>query len=144
MSDVFSPEMRSKIMSRIRSKDTHPEIMVRKILHRMGYRFRLHVDNLAGTPDIVLPRHRKVIFVHGCVWHGHPGCNKSKRPSSRKDFWNKKINKNIERDRKAIEELSSSGWKVLTIWECQTRKKKELEDILKNFLNGNEDGSSGR
>lgn len=121
-------------MSRISGGNTKPEITVRKILHGMGFRFRLHVRNLPGTPDIVLPRHRKIIFVHGCFWHGHQGCLRSKRPSSNAEFWNAKIESNIERDRKNLTALAEAGWKTLVVWGCETKKPELLIEKLKNFL----------
>lgn len=134
MSDVFSKDDRSRIMSKISCKDTKPEILVRRILHKMGFRYRLHVNDLPGTPDIVLPRHKKIIFVHGCFWHGHEGCNRSKRPKTNVDFWNQKIDGNIERDEKTKEELEEMGWKVLVIWQCQTRDLESLEQIILKFM----------
>jgi DNA mismatch endonuclease (patch repair protein) len=121
-------------MSRISGGDTKPEITVRKILHAMGYRFRLHVRRLPGNPDIVLSRHRKVIFVHGCFWHGHRGCPRSKRPSTNVDFWNAKIDANIRRDEKVSQELERSGWKVLIVWECEVKLRDPLMRRLAAFM----------
>lgn len=121
-------------MSRVSGGDTKPEIVVRKLLHAMGFRYRLHVRRLAGTPDIVLPRHRKVIFVHGCFWHGHEGCARSKRPATNKKFWNTKIDANIDRDRRAREELANAGWGVLVVWECETRERNNLVEKLCGFM----------
>jgi DNA mismatch endonuclease (patch repair protein) len=134
MSDVFSKEKRSWVMSRISGGDTKPEITVRKILHAMGYRFRLHVRRLPGNPDIVLSRHRKVIFVHGCFWHGHRGCPRSKRPSTNVDFWNAKIDANIRRDEKVSQELERRGWKVLIVWECEVKLRDPLMRRLAAFM----------
>ena len=106
-------------MSRIRSKNTKPEILVRSILHRAGYRFRIHVKKLPGTPDIVLPKYRTVIFVHGCFWHRHTNCNNSTMPKTRIEFWESKFKSTIERDRIKIEKLRLSGWNVVIIWECE-------------------------
>lgn len=100
----------------------------------MGYRFRLHVKSLPGKPDIVLPRHKKIIQVHGCFWHGHPGCNRSKPPSSNVEFWRKKITGNRERDEKILTALTAMGWKVLTVWSCEISKREELQLKLKGFL----------
>jgi DNA mismatch endonuclease (patch repair protein) len=100
----------------------------------MGFRFRLHVQKLPGNPDIVLPKHRKIIFVHGCFWHSHQGCARSKRPATNVDFWNKKISGNIRRDKNNLAELSELGWKTLVIWECETRKPDQLVEKLTKFL----------
>src|SRR5688500_15685000 len=105
MADTFTKEQRSKIMSQVKSTNTKPEILVRQLLHRMGYRFRLHRKDLPGKPDIVLPRHHKVIFVHGCFWHGHEGCPRAARPTTNVDFWNTKIDRNVERDVRNRQEL---------------------------------------
>ena len=129
--DVFSKGKRSQIMSRISGKNTKPEIIVRSLLHRMGYRFRLHDKNMPGKPDIILPKHKKVIFVHGCFWHGHRDCPRSKRPSTNVEFWNKKIDGNIERDNKNIKSLENLGWKTLILWTCEIKN----QDILKHKLN---------
>jgi DNA mismatch endonuclease, patch repair protein len=120
-------------MSRVKNRDTHPEILVRSLLHRMGYRFRLHRNDLPGKPDIVLPKFRSVIFVHGCFWHGH-GCPKGKRPSSNVDFWNSKLDGNIDRDKSNQESLRHLGWNVLTVWECETRDIDTLTTKLTDFL----------
>ena len=109
-------------MSRIKSQDTMPELQVRSALHRLGYRFRLHRKDLPGTPDIVLPKYQTVIFVHGCFWHQHPGCRKATIPKTNSDKWRKKLNRNIERDRQAIEQLEALGWRVKIVWECQIRR----------------------
>ena len=134
MSDVFSRKKRSWIMARVSGSNTKPEIVVRKILYGLGFRYRLNVRKLAGTPDIVLPKHKKVVFVHGCFWHGHNGCKRSKRPTTNVAFWNRKINKNIDRDKKSLKELRRLGWKPLVIWECQTRKPELLEKKLIRFF----------
>lgn len=134
MPDVFSKEKRSWIMSRVKGRDTKPEILVRSFLHRMGYRFRIHRRDLPGNPDIVLPRFGKVVFVHGCFWHGHKACPRSKRPTTNEDFWNKKLDGNIERDKRFRLELRRMGWKVLVVWECETRKPERLLRKLERFL----------
>lgn len=136
MTDVFSKEKRSFIMSRVSGKDTGPEMVVRRMLHMMGFRYRLHAKDLPGKPDVVLPRHRKVVFVHGCFWHGHRNCKRSKRPSSNEKFWNEKIEKNIKRDETAKRKLKKVGWDVLVVWECQTKNKENLKEILLKLLNG--------
>ena len=121
-------------MSRISGKNTKPEILVRSLLHRMGYRFRLHEKNMPGKPDIVLPKHKKVIFVHGCFWHGHENCPRSKRPSTNVEFWNKKINGNIERDKKNIKSLERLGWETLIIWTCEIKNEDALKHKLTSFM----------
>lgn len=119
--DIYSREKRSEIMSKVRSSGTKPEITVRRKLHALGFRFRLHQQTLPGKPDIVLPKHRSVIFVHGCFWHHHEGCGKSKLPSSNEGFWQAKIADNIRRDRKNLSELKRLGWRAMVIWECETK-----------------------
>lgn len=123
-------------MSRIGPKDTQPEIMVRRLIHALGFRFRLHRKDLPGTPDIVFPKYKKIIFVHGCFWHGHAGCRRSSLPSTRKAFWTKKIGKTKSNDIKNIEKLRALGWEVLTIWQCEIKKSNEkaLEEKIKTFL----------
>lgn len=117
MTDVHSPERRSKNMRAVRSKDTSPELLVRKLLFSSGMRFRLHVKSLPGSPDIVLPKYRVAIFVHGCFWHGH-GCHLFKMPQTRPDFWRAKINSNRERDALNEAALNLAGWRVMCVWEC--------------------------
>lgn len=137
MANSLTEEQRRALMSRVRNRNTAIEMVVRKLLHGMGFRFRLHRRDLPGTPDIVLPRHRKVIFVHGCFWHGHEGCTRGKRPASNTDFWNNKIDKNIERDQSACQKLCSFGWDILTIWGCEVKDLRSLEIKLSDFLNAN-------
>jgi len=134
MTDVFTKEKRSWIMSRVKGRDTKPEILVRSFVHRMGFRFRVQRRDLPGNPDIVLPRHGKVILVHGCFWHGHKRCPRSKRPTTNKGFWNKKLDRNIERDKQFRRMLRSMGWKVLVVWQCETRKPEKLLGKLERFL----------
>jgi len=134
LTDVFSKSERSRVMAAIRGKNTKPEIAVRKLLHAMGIRFRLHRKDLPGRPDIVLPRFRKVILVHGCFWHGHGGCSKARRPKSNADFWNLKIDRNIERDRRTTRALRKAGWGVLTLWTCELTGLEKTERRLKRFL----------
>jgi len=131
--DCVSTTERSRMMSRVRGKDTKPEKAVRSMLHQMGYRFRLHRRDLPGCPDIVLVRLRKVIFVHGCFWHGHCGCRRATRPSTHVDFWNRKIEKNIAREALQTQELRTMGWDVLVVWECQTRRPDALKAELARF-----------
>ena len=133
MADVHSKETRSYNMSRIRSKDTKPEMLVRKFLHRNGFRYRLHVKNMPGKPDIVLPKYKTVIFIHGCFWHGHEGCKYYVVPKTRTEWWLNKINGNITNDANAEIALKAAGWKIITIWECDL-KKAFLKNTLANLL----------
>src|SRR6266481_1980061 len=121
-------------MGRIRAKNTKPEMAVRSILHRLGYRFRLHQIRLPGKPDIVLPRHKTVVFVHGCFWHRHRGCKFAYSPKSRIEFWNKKFAGNVSRDDRVQRELKHAGWSVLTIWECETHRVEDLDRRLLQLL----------
>jgi DNA mismatch endonuclease (patch repair protein) len=132
--DHLPPAARSALMSRIRGKNTTPEIVVRKLVHRMGGRFRLHVRKLAGTPDIVLTRRRKIILVHGCFWHHHLGCKRASLPKTRQNFWRRKIEGNTQRDTANTLKLRNAGWKVLVVWECQTRKPTILVGKVSRFL----------
>lgn len=122
MADVFDRETRSRVMARIQSKDTTPERVLRSYLHGRGLRFRLHVRELPGRPDIVLPRHRAAVFVHGCFWHRHPGCVLAATPSSNKVFWKRKLDGNRSRDERQIALLKKAGWRVAVFWECGARK----------------------
>ena len=121
-------------MRRIRKVDTKPELAVRRIAHRLGFRFRLHRRDLPGTPDLVFPRLRKVIFVHGCFWHQHDCPLGSRQPSANTGYWLPKLARNVERDRLARLRLASEGWDVLVVWECQTRRAQALEHVLAQFL----------
>ena len=132
--DRLTPEERSLNMSRIRNKNTRPEKIVRSLLHRLGFRFRLHRRDLPGTPDIVLPGRKAVIFVHGCFWHQHKGCKDSGIPKTNTEFWETKLNKNVERDKKNTAALKQLGWKVLEIWECETENLLHLTNRLFNEL----------
>jgi len=131
--DVLTPEQRRHNMSRIRGRHTKPELIVRKMLHGMGYRYRLHVRDLPGTPDIVFPGRRKVIFVHGCFWHGHSECRFAAKPSTRAEFWRAKIGAAQSRDALAREALTRDGWDTLVIWECELRQDVLLVR-LRSFL----------
>ncbi len=133
MADSLTKAQRSRVMSRVKNKDTKPEVRVRSMLHRMGYRFRLHRRDLPGAPDIVLPRHGSVVFVHGCFWHNHD-CPRGKRPSSRKEFWDAKLDANVERDRANREALEEQGWRVLTVWECELKDSDAVRDTLRRFM----------
>ena len=134
MADRFSAEKRSEIMSRVKGSNTSVEIKVRGLLHSLGYRFRLHVAGLPGRPDIVLPKRQAVILVHGCFWHGHRGCQRSRRPQSNSEFWASKIDGNIARDKKIERKLRGLGWKVLVVWECKTKNEAQLARRLARFL----------
>jgi DNA mismatch endonuclease (patch repair protein) len=134
MADVFTPEKRSAIMARIKGQNTKPEILVRKLVHSLGYRFRLHQQKFPGKPDLVLQRHAKIVFVHGCFWHGHKGCSRAALPASNTAFWEKKIGGNRARDIKVRRKLTRSGWKTLVVWQCQTRNIEKLSERLKRFL----------
>jgi DNA mismatch endonuclease, patch repair protein len=124
MADVHDKKTRSYNMSRIKGKDTKPEMLVRKFLHANGFRYRLHVKDLPGKPDIVLPKYKTVIFVHGCFWHGHAHCKYFVVPKSRTEWWLNKINGNIANDEKAEKALEKSGWKIITLWECNLKPSK--------------------
>lgn len=138
MTDVVSSAKRSQMMSGIRCKDSAPELLVRKTLFAMGYRFRLHRRDLPGTPDIVMSGRKIVIFVHGCFWHAHQGCKYAKTPSTRIEFWSAKLQGNVDRDRRAVAKLAEAGWRVLNVWECSTRDPKAaagLPEILRRWIN---------
>lgn len=128
MADIVSPEKRSEMMSGIRGKDTKPEVIVRRLLHRLGYRFRLHRKDLPGRPDIVLPKWHTVIFVNGCYWHGHEDCDLFRPPKTRTEFWTNKIAGNQARDQRNYSALQDAGWKAVVIWECAVSKKLSLSD----------------
>ena len=121
MVDVVSPADRSRMMAGIKGKNSQPELLVRRMLFASGYRFRLHRRDMPGTPDIVMPRRKVAIFVHGCFWHHHQGCRYAKMPATRPDFWKAKLEANVERDRRAVDKLQALGWRVLCVWECSTR-----------------------
>ena len=134
LGDIFTPEKRSQIMGRIGSKNTKPEIAVRKLVHSLGYRFRLHDIKLPGRPDIVFPRHRKVIFINGCFWHGHKDCSRSALPSTNVTFWKDKIAKNVIRDKRALRELRCEGWRAMVVWQCEMRDLGRLTQRLNRYL----------
>ena len=125
---------RSYTMSRIRSKDTSPELRVRSMIHRAGYRYRLHVTKMPGSPDIVMRRYRTVVFVNGCFWHQHQGCRIASTPKTNTDYWQRKFTRTAERDRKSKVALRRDGWNVLVIWECQTRNEESLQNLLSEVL----------
>jgi DNA mismatch endonuclease (patch repair protein) len=134
MMDVFTRAKRSEVMSRIRARDTKPELAVRSILHKMGYRFRINRKDLPGKPDIILPRHQTVIFVHGCFWHRHKRCKFAYTPKSRMKFWADKFDSNVKRDLKVRRQLIKLDWHVLTVWECELRSEEKLTARLKTEL----------
>jgi len=132
--DSLSPRERSDIMARVRSKNSRPELAVRKLVFGLGYRYRLHARELPGCPDLVFRPRRKVIFVHGCFWHRHPNCALARMPKSRLDFWEPKLQGNRERDDRNKKALGGEGWKVLTIWECQLDNVERLKKVIRRFL----------
>ena len=132
MADNHSKEIRSMNMSHIRSKDTKPEIIVRSFLHRNGFRFRKNDKRYPGSPDVVLPKYKTIVFVHGCFWHLHDGCKYAVMPKSNVDFWKKKLYRNKERDEENQKELEEMGWNVITVWECELKKDK-VEQTLENL-----------
>lgn len=132
--DNLSPEDRSKAMRRVRSRDTTPELSVRRLVHAMGYRYRLHVATLPGRPDLAFPRLRKVLFVHGCFWHGHRRCGKQTTPSSRREYWLPKLDRNKQRDRRNRRLLRKAGWGVLVVWECQLKNPEAVARRIRRFL----------
>lgn len=136
MADKLTPERRSANMSRIRSRDTSPELAVRRAAHALGYRFRLHRKDLPGKPDLVFPGRKAVIFVHGCFWHQHadPACVNGRRPKSRPEYWDPKLDGNIARDARRRAELEAAGWNVLTLWECEIERAADLPAKLQTFL----------
>ncbi len=133
--DKLSPEKRSWNMSRIKSQNTKPELQLRKVLHDMGFRYRLHDKKLPGSPDLVFPKYKAVIFVHGCFWHRH-GCKQTTTPATRKDFWKAKFKTNTKRDKKNIQELQNAGWRVMVVWECELKNsdKNNLYETVQRFL----------
>ncbi len=132
--DKVSREQRSYIMSRIRSTNTKPEMIVRSFLHKNGFRFRLHVKDLPGHPDIVLPKYKTVVEVRGCFWHRHPKCKIANMPSSNVEFWQTKFSRNVERDKRHAKELKKLGWYLIVVWECETQKKSFPPKKLSDFV----------
>lgn len=132
--DKLTPERRSENMRRIKSKAMKPEMAVRQLVHRLGYRFRLHRKDLPGKPDLVFSGRRKVIFVHGCFWHQHSNCRDGRPPRSNLDYWKPKLERNLNRDITAANELKDAGWQVLIVWECETRDAEDLAKRLAAFL----------
>ncbi|MFH1137971.1 MAG: very short patch repair endonuclease [Pseudomonadota bacterium] len=130
MTDNLTPRQRRQAMRQVKSRNTTPEMKVRRLLHGLGFRYRLHVANLPGKPDLVFPKYKKVILVNGCFWHGHEGCSASDRPSSNTPYWNAKLDRNKKRDRENMALLREAGWDVFVIWECRTRNEDELRRIV--------------
>jgi len=131
--DRLSPERRSWLMSRVKGKNTSPEMRVRKAAHALGLRFRLHRKDLPGKPDLVFPKHRLAMFVHGCFWHRHPGCTKASIPKSRQAYWNEKFETNTVRDARVEAELKRLGWRVATLWECETKNEDDLRRCFREI-----------
>lgn len=134
MADQFTSEQRSAVMRRVRSVNTCPELLVQQVVHRLGFRFGLHAQNLPGKPDLILKRQKKVVFVHGCYWHQHK-CDAAKRPATNQRYWNRKLDNNVQRDKRNIYLLRRQGWRVLTVWECELRNTERVERRLFRFLN---------
>ena len=134
MADVFTKQKRSWIMARVHGRDTRPELAVRSMAHRMGFRFRLGGADLPGRPDLVFPRHRKVVFVNGCFWHGHGKCRRSSRPVTNVAFWRRKLRGNIERDRRNYRKLARLGWSYLVVWQCQLQSPEAVMLRLGRYL----------
>ena len=133
MADFLTPEQRSQRMAAVKQRDTPPEVALRRALHRLGFRFRAHVRQLPGTPDVVLPKYKTVVFVHGCFWHRHPGCNRTTTPSSNQSFWLEKFRRNVERDAEQISQLKKMGWHVHVVWQCELstpRRVSEMASLL--------------
>ena len=130
----MASEVRSRNMAAIKSKNTKPEIKVRQLLHSMGYRFRLHMKDLPGNPDIVLKKYKTVIYVNGCFWHRHPNCKYASTPKTRTSFWSQKFQSNVERDNKNYIKIKNLGWKYIVVWECELKNKSDLVEKLKFSL----------
>lgn len=134
MVDQFTPDVRSRVMRRVGTRNTKPERAVRSLLHAMGLRFRLHRDDLPGTPDIVPPHHNLVVFVHGCFWHRHSGCRHATTPGSNIPFWTAKFERNVTRDRRNRSALKELGWRVAVVWECELRDTQRLRSRLRRLV----------
>jgi DNA mismatch endonuclease, patch repair protein len=134
--DIYTKQKRSQIMSHISGKNTKPEIIIRKIAHSLGYRFRLHKKDLPGKPDIVFPKYKKVIFVNGCFWHGHKNCKRSKLPTTNKNFWKDKIEGNKKKDKGNLIRLKKLGWNYLVIWQCEIKvaNHEKMKNKINKFL----------
>lgn len=136
MADTLTPEERSRQMARVRGKDSAPELALRRLIHGMGYRYRLHVRALPGTPDMVFRSRGAVVFMHGCFWHRHPGCARSRIPKSRVDFWTAKLDGNRRRDLRDQRKLRRMGWRVMVVWECQLSRPVAVAARVSRFLDG--------
>ncbi|UNK78219.1 DNA mismatch endonuclease Vsr [Sphingopyxis granuli] len=138
MIDTLTPSARSERMGRVRGRDTKPEMVVRRLIHGMGYRYRVQARDLPGRPDIVLRKSKKAIFVHGCFWHRHPdpACKLARLPKTRLDFWLPKLEGNRRRDIANVERLETMGWQVLLVWECELRDREQLRNVLRRFIEG--------
>ncbi len=134
MTDTVTPEVRSWTMAQVKSKDTKPEMKVRRLLHGLGYRYRLHRADLPGRPDLVFPSRRKVVFVHGCFWHNHPDCERVRIPAANRDYWLSKLERNSSRDRRNAALLKEGGWEAQTVWECQLGDLQAVAERLVSFL----------
>lgn len=134
MSDIYSKEKRSEVMAAVKGRNTGPERQVRRLVHAMGFRFRLHRRDLPGSPDLVFPRFRKVVFVHGCFWHRHADCRRATLPTSNQETWKRKFERNVERDAENIRSLNAYGWTVLVIWECELRNPEKVATRIRTFL----------
>lgn len=136
MMDIVDAQTRSRMMSGIRSRNTKPEVLLRSLLHRKGYRFRIHARGLPGTPDFVLPRWRVAVQVHGCFWHRHPGCRKASTPAANAEFWQEKFRKNVARDEAALQALHAMGWRTLVVWECSlnSARASQTADEAEEFV----------
>lgn len=134
MADNLSPVQRSRLMSKVSGRDTKPEIIVRQFLFRQGFRYRINVRTLPGSPDIVMKRYKTIVFVHGCFWHGHKSCRAAKLPKTHIEFWQEKREKNLERDARIVKELKSMGWAVIVVWECEIKNKTKRGSRLPNLL----------
>lgn len=132
-------ERRSANMRAVRGKNTKPEMIVRRLIHALGFRYRLHARDLPGRPDMVFRKHRKVIFIHGCFWHSHPGCRRASMPAANRDFWREKLQKNADRDAAQLAALEALGWRSLVIWECQVKKPSQVELTITSFLDDTAD-----
>jgi len=132
--DVLNKEQRSELMGRVRGKNTQPELLVRRLVHSLGYRYRLHRSDLPGRPDLVFARKRLVIFVHGCFWHRHARCRKATTPASNREYWQSKFRQNRTRDKRNQRDLEKLGWRVVVVWECETRDLELLEERLRAEL----------
>lgn len=132
--DTYNAETRSRVMRAVKSKDTKPEMLVRRALHKAGYRYRLHRKDLPGKPDLTFPGRRKIIFVHGCLWHQHADCRHASRPASNREYWDAKLDRNVARDRRSINALHDMEWDCLTVWECETKNMDALLKRISYFL----------